>query len=304
MSVIEINNLSKSFGDITALKSISLDIEASEIFGFIGPDGAGKTTLFRILVSLLIPDEGIARVAGYDVVKEYKEIRKRVGYMAGRFSLYHDLTVEENLQFYATVFGTSLKENYDLIKDVYSQIEPFKKRTAGALSGGMKQKLALSCALIHRPEILVLDEPTTGVDAVSRKEFWDLLNSIRKEGITIVVSTPYMDEALRCDRVGLIQKSELMAVDTPQNIIKQHTSPLYSIRSGKSNYHLLKLLREEDWCKSAWLFGQDIHISLYNEIQKEEEVKLFGKFNDIETYLRISPVIEDAFIDMMGSERK
>ena len=300
MSVIELNNLSKSFGDIQALKSISLDIEDSEIFGFIGPDGAGKTTLFRILVTLLIPDEGSATVGGYDVVKDYKEIRKRVGYMAGRFSLYHDLTVEENLQFYASVFGTSLKKNYDLVKDVYSQIEPFKKRRAGALSGGMKQKLALSCALIHRPEVLVLDEPTTGVDAVSRKEFWDLLYNIKKEGISIVVSTPYMDEALRCDRVGLMQKSELMTVGTPQNIIQEHKSPLYTLRSSSSNYQLMKVLREKDWCKTAWLFGQDIHISLYNEVSKTEEQKLFGQFKDIESYSRIAPAIEDAFIEMMG----
>ena len=300
MSVIKINNLSKYFGDIQALKSINLDIEPSEIFGFIGPDGAGKTTLFRILVTLLIPDEGSATVGGYDVVKDYKEIRKRVGYMAGRFSLYHDLTVEENLQFYASVFGTSLKKNYDLIKDVYSQIEPFKKRRAGALSGGMKQKLALSCALIHRPEVLVLDEPTTGVDAVSRKEFWDLLYNIKKEGISIVVSTPYMDEALRCDRVGLMQKSELMTVGTPQNIIREHKSPLYALRSSSSNYQLLKVLREQNWCKTAWLFGQDIHISLYNEMSKSEEDKFFGNFKDIQVYKRIVPAIEDAFIEMMG----
>lgn len=233
MSVaINLQNISKRFGEIEALKGISLEIKTSELFGFIGPDGSGKTTLFRILTSLLLPDGGHADVYDLDVVKDYKKIRNITGYMPGRFSLYADLSVEENLNFYASIFNTSLKENYDLIKDIYSHIEPFKKRKVRDLSGGMKQKLALSCALIHKPGLLILDEPTTGVDAVSRREFWELLKQMQKKGITILVSTPYMDEASLCDRVALMQNGELLAVNTPQQIIDQFEQNLFAVKTN------------------------------------------------------------------------
>ncbi len=203
---------------VTALKGISFEVERGELFGLIGPDGAGKTSLIRIIATLLLPDNGYVTLDGFDTVKDYKAIRKRVGYMPGKFSLYPDLTVEENINFFATIFNTTLKQNYDLIKDIYSHIEPFKNRRAGKLSGGMKQKLALSCALIHRPSVLLLDEPTTGVDVVSRKEFWDMLKGLKEQGITILVSTPYMDEAGRCDRIALVQEGNILSLDTPQKI--------------------------------------------------------------------------------------
>ena len=219
MSAISIENIKKSYGDTQALKGINLEVEQGELFGLIGPDGAGKTTLIRILTTLMLADEGSAQVIGHDIVKGYKSLRTKFGYMPGRFSLYYDLTILENINLFATIFGTTLEENYDLIKDIYSQIEPFKHRRAGQLSGGMKQKLALSCALIHAPEILFLDEPTTGVDAVSRREFWDMLAKLKARGITIFVSTPYMDEASLCDRVALIQEGSIMQVDTPQGLL-------------------------------------------------------------------------------------
>ncbi len=301
MNVIEIDNVSRNFGEIKALDRISFDVEKGEIFGLIGPDGAGKTTLFRILVTVLVPSSGGARVCGYDVVKDYRRIRNLVGYMPGRFSLYHDLTVEENLKFYATVFGTTIGENYDLIRAIYEQIEPFRKRRAGHLSGGMKQKLALSCALIHRPELLVLDEPTTGVDAVSRKEFWDLLYRIKQEGITIIVSTPYMDEASRCDRVGLIQKGKILKIDKPGLITGDFDRPLYSVASSSSNYRLLLKLREYDWCHSAWLFGQDIHLSLAGKERIGEFERTLGAWDDVAELKAIGAGVEDTFIELMPS---
>lgn len=222
MKPLIVTDITKTYGTkketITALRGVSFEVERGELFGLIGPDGAGKTSLIRIIATLLLPNDGYATVDGYDTVKDYKAIRKRVGYMPGKFSLYPDLTVEENINFFATIFNTTLKENYDLVKEIYSQIEPFKNRRAGKLSGGMKQKLALSCALIHRPSVLLLDEPTTGVDVVSRKEFWDMLKSLKEQGITILVSTPYMDEASRCDRIALIQNGKILSVDTPANI--------------------------------------------------------------------------------------
>ena len=225
MNTIEVNKISKTYktgkAEIKALDNISLSVNEKEIFGLIGPDGAGKTTLFRILTTLLLADEGDASVDGSDVKKDYKKIRESVGYMPGKFSLYQDLTVEENLNFFATIFKTTVQENYDLIKDIYTQIEPFKTRRAGKLSGGMKQKLALCCALIHKPTVLFLDEPTTGVDPVSRKEFWEMLKSLQKQGITIMVSTPYMDEANLCDRIAFIQTGKILSVDTPQNIVQK-----------------------------------------------------------------------------------
>ena len=215
---ISINDVTKNYGSICALDNVSFEVEKGELFGLIGPDGAGKTTLFRILTTLLVPDSGTATVEGLDAIKDYKRIRSVVGYMPGRFSLYQDLSVEENLEFFASIFGVDVKDNYDIIAPIYSQIEPFAKRRAGKLSGGMKQKLALSCALIHRPQVLFLDEPTTGVDAVSRSEFWDMLAGLKQYGISILVSTPYMDEAGRCDRIALINEGKVLKIDTPENI--------------------------------------------------------------------------------------
>lgn len=230
MAIVSVENLKMSYdkGRVKALKGVTFDVEEGEIFGLIGPDGAGKTSLFRILTTLLLADSGKAVVDGMDVVNDYKKIRQHIGYMPGRFSLYQDLTVEENLSFFATVFNTTIEENYHLVEDIYRQIEPFKKRKAGKLSGGMKQKLALSCALIHAPHVLFLDEPTTGVDPVSRKEFWEMLQKLKKNfKLSIVVSTPYMDEALQCDRIALIQDGQFLTIDTPENIIRTYTQTLW-----------------------------------------------------------------------------
>ncbi len=262
MSVsVRINLLYKSFGDTVALNDIGIEIDGGELFGFIGPDGAGKTTLFRIITTLLLPDKGTVSVNGLDVVTRYRDIRKITGYMPGRMSLYMDLTVEENLKFYAGIFNTSVEENYDLIKDIYKQLEPFKKRRAGALSGGMKQKLALSCALIHKPQLLVLDEPTTGVDAVSRREFWEILKEMQKSGITIVVSTPYMSEANLCDRVALMQNGSVMTVDTPGNIVQRFPFQLIRVKTSKM-YPLLYDLQELEEIRSVYRFGEFIHLTL------------------------------------------
>src|SRR5215471_108504 len=241
-NAVVVSDVVKTYGKkkdvVTALTGISFEVKRGEIFGIIGPDGAGKTSLFRILTTLLLPDGGSATVDGFDVVKDYREIRNRVGYMPGKFSLYQDLTVEENLNFFATIFNTTIQENYDLVKEIYSQIEPFKNRRAGKLSGGMKQKLALSCALIHRPSVLFLDEPTTGVDAVSRKEFWEMLRRLKEQGITILVSTPYMDEAELCDRVALIQSGKILTINTPGGIIDGFKKPLLAARASNM-LHLL-----------------------------------------------------------------
>ena len=297
---VEITGLSKNYKDVKALDNINLSVEKGELFGFIGPDGAGKTTLFRILVTLLIPDEGIAKVEGLDVIKDYKKIRNIVGYMPGRFSLYQDLSVEENLRFFASIFKTTIKENYWLIKDIYSQIEPFKARLAGKLSGGMKQKLALSCALIHRPVVLFLDEPTTGVDAVSRMEFWEMLKRLKEHGITIVVSTPYMDEASLCDRVALIQKGRILNIDTPEAIIDKYPFPLVSVRSDKM-YELVDELRNFREMHSAYRFGEDIHYSASGDSIDKKELKSYlrsrGQKNiEIKD---IRPCIEDCFMALM-----
>lgn len=219
MNAIEVNNISKHYGKVKALQNVSFSVEEGEIFGLIGPDGAGKTSMYRILCSLLLSNEGSASVCGYDVVNGMKEVRKRVGYMPGRFSLYQDLTVEENLKFFATLFNTTVEENYDSIKAIYSQIERFKNRRAGALSGGMKQKLALCCALVHKPQVLFLDEPTTGVDPVSRKEFWEILAHLKERNITIIASTPYIDEVQKCERVGFLSDGILKGIGTPDAIL-------------------------------------------------------------------------------------
>lgn len=258
---IFVNNISKSYGATQALHNISFEVQNGEIFGLIGPDGAGKTTLFRILTTLLLPDTGSASVDGLDVVKDYKTLRQHIGYMPGRFSLYQDLTVEENLQFFANVFGTTIQENYELIRDIYVQLEPFKKRRAGALSGGMKQKLALCCALIHKPRVLFLDEPGTGVDPVSRKEFWEMLRRLRKADITILVSTAYMDEAALCDRVALLQKGNILAIDTPEGIVDRYERPLFAARSDDM-YRLIRDLRELAPGADCYAFGEYAHLAL------------------------------------------
>jgi ABC-2 type transport system ATP-binding protein len=297
--VIEASGITKSFGETRALDDITFSVGESEVFGFIGPDGAGKTTLFRIITTLLLPDKGTIKVLGMDAVSGYKELRKNIGYMPGRFSLYQDLSVEENLNFYATVFGTTVEENYDLISDIYSHIEPFKKRLAGKLSGGMKQKLALSCALIHKPRLLVLDEPTTGVDAVSRSEFWDMLGKLRKHNITIIVSTPYMDEAIRCDRVALIQDGKILSVDTPQKIRSGFSKKLYTVKAA-GKYALIKSLRENPQINTAYPFGDSIHVTLINDSSDKSltEYLLSKGFGDV-IIQEAEPGIEDRFLELM-----
>ena len=304
--MITFENITRTYnkGQVVALNNISLKINPGELFGLIGPDGAGKTTLFRILTTLLLADKGTAQVNGYDVVKDFEKIRDCVGYMPGRFSLYQDLTIEENLHFFATVFGTTIKENYDLIKDIYQQIEPFKDRRAGKLSGGMKQKLALCCALIHKPAVLFLDEPTTGVDVVSRKEFWDMLAKLKSEGITIMVSTPYMDEANRCDRIALIQKGSILSVDTPNGIIAGFPVDLYGIHAA--NTHLL--LREVRGYKdtdTCFAFGDALHVTFKPEAgnaPKDLADYLHKKNLPDATIEKITPGIEDTFIHLLGGQ--
>jgi ABC-type multidrug transport system ATPase subunit len=298
-SIISVGHLSKSFGTVKALKDISFEVGEGEIFGFIGPDGAGKTTLFRIITTLLLPDTGEVTVLGLDCVKGFRELRKNIGYMPGRFSLYMDLTVEENLNFYATVFGTTVKENYDLISDIYAHIEPFRKRPAGKLSGGMKQKLALSCALIHKPALLVLDEPTTGVDAVSRAEFWEMLRKLRKHDITILVSTPYMDEAMMCDRVALIQEGKILSVDTPAKISEGFSRKLYSVRSAEK-YRLITALREYPQTNTAYPFGDSVHVTFKNDrVDDSFQQYLAGAGLTEVSVSETKAGIEDRFLELM-----
>ena len=308
MPSVVANNLAKHYGKkkdiVQALKGVSFEVEKGELFGIIGPDGAGKTSLFRILTTLLLPDGGNASVDGLDVVKDFKAIRQRVGYMPGRFSLYQDLTIEENLEFFATIFNTTIKDNYDLIKDIYSQIEPFKNRRAGKLSGGMKQKLALSCALIHKPSVLFLDEPTTGVDAVSRKEFWEMLRSLKKQGITILVSTPYMDEAGLCDRVALIQNGEILSVDSPEGVIDSFKQPLVAVKDG----NMLRLLNDLllfEGVQDAYPFGEYHHVVLKNGYAATSITNYLQQQGyqqpDIKT---IRADIEDCFIALMKEEKQ
>lgn len=294
---ITINHISKSYKNVQALKDISFNVKAGELFGLIGPDGAGKTTLFRILTTLLIADSGKAIVSNFDVVDDYKKIRNSVGYMPGKFSLYQDLTVGENLNFFATIFKTSFEENYHLIKDIYVQIEPFKNRRAGKLSGGMKQKLALCCALIHKPEVLFLDEPTTGVDPVSRKEFWDMLKRLQQTGITILVSTPYMDEAALCDRIAFIQNGAILEIDTPKAIVNHFSKTLYNI-SADNMYQLMESLRIYKHTYSAYPFGEYVHYSDNRTDFKPNELNHYLKskgLNEI-TIEVTQPTIEDTFM--------
>lgn len=302
MNAVVVENIIKTYGkkkEVTALNDISFNVEQGELFGIIGPDGAGKTSLFRILTTLLLADSGKATVDGFDVVKNYKDIRKRVGYMPGKFSLYPDLSVEENLNFFATIFNTSIEENYDLVKDIYVQIEPFKNRKAGKLSGGMKQKLALSCALIHRPSVLFLDEPTTGVDAVSRKEFWEMLKGLRQQGITILVSTPYMDEAGLCDRVALVQNGKVLSINTPQGIVKSFSKPIWAVKSSRM-LKLLNELKEESFTENVYPFGEYHHVVLKDAGGNDQLKNFVSEYADKTIGLQeVKPDIEDCFIALM-----
>ncbi len=301
-----VSNLGKRFGETIALADISFDARHGELFGLVGPDGGGKSTLFRILTTLMLPDSGTATVLGLDVNTHLWDIRSRVGYMPGRFSLYGDLTVTENLSFFASVFGTTVKDSYDLIKPIYSQIEEFGDRRADALSGGMKQKLALSCALVHRPDILFLDEPTTGVDAVSRREFWDQLAILKNDGLTIVVSTPYMDEAMRCDRVALIQAGRILQIDRPAVIGERYSLPLVSV-IGTDKHRLLGILREAPHSHAVYPFGAEIHFTDdrkgYSSDQVSTELTQYlasRGFGDVEVH-PIPAGIEDSFMELMSA---
>lgn len=295
MAKVSVKNIGKRYNKTVALKDISFDADEGEIFGIIGPDGAGKTSLFRILTTLLLPTEGSAEVCGYDIIKDYVAIRKTIGYMPGRFSLYEDLTVEENLSFFASVFNTTIKENYHLVEDIYKHIEPFKDRRAGKLSGGMKQKLALCCAMIHKPEVLFLDEPTTGVDPVSRKEFWTMLARLKNQGITIIVSTPYMDEASRCDRIALINNGVFMKIETPQNIIGQYDKILCSVSADKTGKtKIIARIKSVYGVSDCYAFGDKIHIVLND---KDCILNLKKMFESDEISM-ITPTIEDCFMEL------
>jgi ABC-type multidrug transport system ATPase subunit len=303
MPAVELQSISKTYnnGELKAVNEVSFSVKKGELFGLIGPDGAGKTSIFRILTTLLLPEQGQASVVGYDVVKDYKEIRKKVGYMPGKFSLYQDLSVQENLEFFATVFGTTIEANYDLIRDIYIQIEPFRHRRAGKLSGGMKQKLALCCALIHRPEVLLLDEPTTGVDTVSRKEFWEMLKRLKQEGITILVSTPYMDEATLCERIALIETGNILSIDTPEGIIQQFPKPLYAIKAERMS-PLLRDLRQSEVVDSCHAFGEFHHITFREN--EDAVAKLLAYLQNLQhqglEIKAITPTIEDCFINLLA----
>jgi len=309
--MVAAKDLVKTYGkkkEVLAVDHASFSVREAEIFGLIGPDGAGKTSIFRMLTTLLLPDSGSATVEGFDIVKEYKSIRKTVGYMPGKFSLYQDLSVEENLDFFATVFETTVTENYDLIKDIYIQLEPFKKRRAGKLSGGMKQKLALCCALIHKPTVLFLDEPTTGVDPVSRKEFWEMLKRLQKQGITILVSTPYMDEADLCDRIALIQNGKILSIDTPENISAAYPDKLFAVKANKMST-LLHQLSHFKIAKASYAFGEYAHVAVDTKQFASDEA-LDGFENELKNYLQnqglenieIKPInasVEDCFINFL-----
>ena len=302
MSSVSVSQLSKSYSSIKALDNVSFDVPKGELFGIIGPDGAGKTTLFRLLTTLILPDGGSAVIEGFDVVKDYAAVRHIIGYMPGKFSLYQDLTVEENLNFFATVFNTTVKENYHLIEDIYKHIEPFRTRRAGKLSGGMKQKLALSCALIHKPKVLFLDEPTTGVDPVSRKEFWEMLLKLKIQGITIIVSTPYMDEARLCDRIALMQNGKFLRIDSPENIIASYPQKLWSVTAD--NMHgLLNDLRSCPYVKSSFSFGASYHVTMVESATAAmlDEYLINKGYGNIDI-TEIKPTVEDCFMLMLKEE--
>lgn len=303
MISVSVKNISKIYGAVKAVDDVSFNVQQGELFGLIGPDGAGKTSLFRILTTLLLADHGTASVNGLDVVKDYRVIRNKIGYMPGRFSLYQDLTVNENLSFFAAIFGTSIEENYALIRDIYEQIKPFGNRRAGKLSGGMKQKLALCCALIHKPEVLFLDEPTTGVDVVSRKEFWEMLARLKEQQITIVVSTPYMDEARRCDRIALMQAGKIMSVETPERIIHNFPKPVYAVGTTDL-YGLLKELRVDPAVESCYAFGEYLHLTVLAATTSEQSIhSIVQKYQPKNLIIKeITPSIEDSFIRLMNEQ--
>lgn len=302
MDIITVSKLRKSYrkGQVQALRGLNFTVDEGEIYGLIGPDGAGKTTLFRIMATLLLPDEGTVSVDGLDVVRDYKAIRRRIGYMPGRFSLYQDLSVEENLSFFASIFHTSIEENYDLVKDIYGQIEPFKTRKAGKLSGGMKQKLALSCALIHAPRVLILDEPTTGVDPVSRKEFWEMLKRLRlQHGITIIVSTPYMDEAGQCDRIALMQDGEFLRLDTPSGIVGAYTDTLWAVQADDM-HRLLDDLRACPEVLTAFSFGEAFHVTVREDARMQKLAAYLAELGH--RRVEVTPIqatVEDCFMSLM-----
>jgi ABC-type multidrug transport system ATPase subunit len=301
MSSVSLHHITKTYdkGAVKAVQDVSFEVNEGELFGLIGPDGAGKTSLFRILTTLLLADEGTASVSSYDVVKDYQKIRGCVGYMPGKFSLYQDLTIEENLNFFATLFGTTVKENYTLIEDIYKQIEPFKKRRAGKLSGGMKQKLALCCALIHKPKVLFLDEPTTGVDAVSRKEFWEMLKQLKAQGITILVSTPYMDEADLCERIALIQKGSIMSIDTPAGIKNQFPHQLFSVKAPQL-HKILNDIRNDETIGNCYAYGESLHFYFRNEFDESRIKNILQNHGSPDAPItNIRPTIEDCFIELM-----
>ena len=302
MNAIEINGISKSYGQVRAVSDVSLKVEDGEIFGRPGPVGAGTTTMFRIMSTLMLADAGNGKICGLDIVKDYFRIRKIIGYMPGKFSLYQDLSVKENLEFFATLFGTTVGENYGTIKEIYSQIEPFADRKAGKLSGGMKQKLALCCALVHKPSVLFLDEPTTGVDAVSRKDFWSMLRRIRESGVTVFVSTPYMDEAAMCDRLSMIRDGKIIGTGTPEKIVADYPYGLLSVKGSKM-YPLLKALREIDGVISCFSFGDSHHLA-YDPSRTDLETILArareAGFADC-TAETATPGIEDCFMQLSGN---
>lgn len=297
---VDVQQITKRFGNITALRKVSFTVEPGQIFGLIGPDGAGKTTLFRIIATLVLPDEGKVLIKGSDVVGNYWQIREIIGYMPGRFSLYQDLTVKENLEFFASVFRSSVQQNYRLIKPIYDQLKPFEERRAGNLSGGMKQKLALCCALIHKPLLLILDEPTTGVDAVSRAEFWEILHELVKAGITILVSTSYMNEASRCDRIALLQNGNILAIGSPDEIVGKFPSQVYSITSG-DNFRLIYTLNRWEKTRFAWMFGQTVHWIPKEPVDTIDHIRAFLDASGIMAVRidEISPNMEDCFMELM-----
>lgn len=301
-AAIEIEGICKSFGTVKALDNVSFSVEEGSLTGLIGPDGAGKSTLYRILTTLLQPDSGSTKVLGLDTVKDYRRIRTSIGYMPERFSLYPDLTVRENLCFFASVFGGSVNDSYDLIAPIFSQLAKFPDRRAGALSGGMKQKLALCCALIHKPRLLLLDEPTTGVDAVSRNEFWDMLGDLKQKGITVLVSTSYMDEAQRCERIALINNGRIMGVDTPGRLVAGIDEEIYNA-SSTDMYRLLKTLKTIPGVNNVYTFGATIHIVAGKDFHPDTTVtrlRIAG-LEDVSIYPAV-PDIEDLFIKLMGNE--
>lgn len=303
MYAIALKDISKKYGDTRALDQVSFSVRPGELFGLIGPDGAGKTTLFKILVTLLLADSGEARVTGRNVVADFRKLRTLIGYMPGRFSLYQDLSVEENLSFFATVFGTTIQANYELIQDIYGQLEPFKNRPAGKLSGGMKQKLALCCALIHKPEVLFLDEPTTGVDAVSRREFWEMLRGLKARGLTILVSTPYMDEAGLCDRIALIQEGKILAVDSPAGITGSFGKTLYAVRA-RHTYQLIQDLRQAPFTASSYAFGEYLHLTTRSAETTPGQIRGYLEQRQHQglEIKEITPTVEDSFIALMATQ--